>query len=216
MGRCHQLTHSSRTKPRNEEITQTVVGSPNPCISWHGSRITKLLPSQALITMVTLLVTYMEMTAPPREMAPVPLDVSVQIDREVLERKSYLALYRSVGEPLQWDQRLRMAEGDLDAFLIASSTHLFVLRRDGQAIGLCEFDGVGNSEIELTNFGLVPEAQGQKLGPYLLDRALRSVWSYAPRRVWLHTDTQDHPKAQSVYQRAGFRIYAQRVENFPD
>ena len=166
--------------------------------------------------MVTLLVTYMEMTAPPQEMAPPPLNIAVQIDREVLDRKSYLALYRAVGEPLQWDQRLRMAESDLDAFLIASSTHLFVLRGDGQAIGLCEFDGVGNSEIELTNFGLVPEAQGRMLGPYLLDRALRAVWSYAPSRVWLHTDTQDHPKAQRVYQRAGFRIYAQRVERFPD
>ena len=165
--------------------------------------------------MVTLLVTYMEMTAPPREMAPPP-NIGVQINRESLDRKSYLALYRAVGEPLQWDQRLRMAESELDAFLGTSSTHIFILRREGQAIGLCEFEGVGNAEIELTNFGLVPEAQGQRLGPYLLDRALRAVWSYAPSRVWLHTDTQDHPKAQSVYQRAGFRIYTQRVESFPD
>jgi hypothetical protein len=42
------------------------------------------------------------------------------------------------------------------------------------------------------------------------------VWSYAPSRIWLHTDTWDHPKAQFVYQRAGFRTYVQRVETFPD
>jgi ribosomal protein S18 acetylase RimI-like enzyme len=166
--------------------------------------------------MVTLLVTYVEMIAPPQEMVPSPSNIAVQLDREVLDQTSYLCLYRAVGEPIHWDHRLRMPNSDLQAYLGAHTTHIFVLRLDGQAIGLCEFDGVGNSQIELTNFDLVPGVQGQRLGPYLLDRALRAVWSYAPSRIWLHTDTEDHPKAQSVYQRAGFRIYAQRVETFPD
>jgi ribosomal protein S18 acetylase RimI-like enzyme len=109
-----------------------------------------------------------------------------------------------------------MPSSELRAFLSAHTTYIFVLRLDGQAIGLCEFDGVGNPQIELTNFGLVPGVQGQGLGPYLLDRALRVVWSQAPSRIWLHTDTWDHPKAQSVYRRSGFRIYAQRVETLPD
>ena len=50
----------------------------------------------------------------------------------------------------------------------------------------------------------------------MLDRALRAVWSHAPQRVWLHTDTYDHPAAQSVYSRAGFKPYEQRMETFPD
>jgi ribosomal protein S18 acetylase RimI-like enzyme len=139
-----------------------------------------------------------------------------KIDREVLDQTSYLLLYRAIGEPLQWDQRLRMPTSDLQAFLCSPTTHIFVLRIDGQAVGLCEFDGVGKPEIELTNFGLIANARGQRLGPYLLDRALRVVWSFAPRRIWLHTDTNDHPRAQFIYRRAGFQIYAQRVETFPD
>jgi ribosomal protein S18 acetylase RimI-like enzyme len=166
--------------------------------------------------MVTLLVTYMEMIAPPQEVVPSPSNIAVQIDREVLDQTSYLCLYRAVGELPRWDQRLRMPNSNLQAFLSAHTTHIFVLRLDGQAVGLCEFDGVGKTQIELTNFGLIPDVQGQRLGPYLLDRALRVVWSYAPSRIWLHTDTWDHPKAQSVYQRAGFRICAQRVETFPE
>lgn len=166
--------------------------------------------------MVVLLVTYLEMKAPPQENAlSAPTD-GITVEREALDQTEYLDLYRGIGAPLQWDQRLRMQPSELHSFLVNSTTHLYVLRLAGQAVGLCEFDGVGRPDVELTHFGLIPNVQGQRLGPYLLDRALRSVWSYAPRRVWLHTDTNDHPKALSSYQRAGFQIYAQRAETFPD
>ena len=70
--------------------------------------------------------------------------------------------------------------------------------------------------MELTYFGLTEAFYGRRLGPYLLDRSLRSVWSQRPERVWLHTDTNDHPKAQSVYGRAGFQLRERRMESFPD
>ena len=68
----------------------------------------------------------------------------------------------------------------------------------------------------MVNFGLVPAMQGMKLGPFLLDRALRAVWQNGPRRIWLHTDTNDHPRAATVYARAGFLPYCQRLEHFDD
>jgi GNAT superfamily N-acetyltransferase len=166
--------------------------------------------------LVDLLVTYMEM----RQANPAPARVkpaagaSVALER--LDSASYISLYRAVGEPVQWDQRLRMAAGDLERLLALPSTHIHVLRVEGVAAGLCEFNGVGQPDVELVHFGLVPAFQGRRLGPFLLDRALRAVWSHAPQRVWLHTDTYDHPSAQSVYGRAGFKAYAQRVETFPD
>jgi ribosomal protein S18 acetylase RimI-like enzyme len=166
--------------------------------------------------MVDLFVTYLEMTSPPSGLALSPASTGTTIQREVLDPSQYLALYRAVGEPLQWDQRLRMPADDLRDFLSRSSTLVYVLRVEGQAVGFCEFDGVGGAEVELVHFGLVPAFQGRKLGPCLLDRALREIWSYAPQRIWLHTDTNDHPKAKSTYQRAGFRIYAGRMETFPD
>ncbi|MEX2296505.1 MAG: GNAT family N-acetyltransferase [Dongiaceae bacterium] len=166
--------------------------------------------------MVDLLVTYLEMTAPPPAPAldaPVP---GAAIAREQLDPDSYLALYRTVGEAVQWDDRLRMTRAALDTFLRDPATHIYVLRLNGIAVGLCELDGVGEPETELTNFGLVPDAQGRKLGPWLLDHALRAAWGYKPHRIWLHTDTNDHPGAEAVYRRAGFEVFRRRMETFPD
>ena len=58
--------------------------------------------------------------------------------------------------------------------------------------------------------------QGRRLGPYLLDASLHAIWARKPERVWLHTDTNDHPKALSLYLRAGFAIRERRLEAFPD
>jgi ribosomal protein S18 acetylase RimI-like enzyme len=166
--------------------------------------------------MVDLQVTYMEMTQSPAGPEVARPVAGARVVRERPAREDYLSLYRAVGEAVQWDQRLRMAPEALDSFLCSATTCHYVLRLHGRRVGLCEFDGIDPSDVELCNFGLVPDAQGQKLGPYLLDQALRSLWSNRPRRVWLHTDTNDHPKAQVIYRRAGFRIYAQRFETFPD
>ncbi|RRH96422.1 GNAT family N-acetyltransferase [Mesorhizobium tamadayense] len=166
--------------------------------------------------MVELLVTYMEMTAPPpgdELSVPIP---GATVAREVLDLPAYVDLYRAVGAPVQWDQRLRMNSAELARLLAHPSMLINVLRVDGEAAGLCEFSGVGERVVELTHFGLVPNFQGRRLGPFLLDQSLRAVWSYGPERLWLHTDTYDHPRAQSVYKRAGFRPYAQQMETFPD
>jgi len=166
--------------------------------------------------LVDLLVTYMEMRAndfAPALGEPPP---GATVARETLDLADYVSLYRAVGEPVQWDQRLRMAADDLERLLALPSTHVHVLRVDGEAAGLCEFNGVGQPDVELTHFGLIPALQGRRLGPYLLGEAVGAVWSHAPERLWLHTDTFDHPGAQAVYRRAGFRPYLQRVESFPD
>jgi ribosomal protein S18 acetylase RimI-like enzyme len=158
----------------------------------------------------------MEMTAPPVVPAlprPIP---GAEVARERLARVHYLELYRGVGEALQWDQRLRMPASALEEFLAGAAADIHILRVAGKAAGFCEMDRSALPEIEIVNFGLLPEAQGRRLGPYLLDQALRAAWRDGARRIWLHTDTNDHAKAQSVYERAGFRIYARRRESFPD
>jgi GNAT superfamily N-acetyltransferase len=166
--------------------------------------------------MVDLLVTYMEMLAPPQGAPRASPLAGAIVAREALDPDGYLDLYRAVGGPVQWDQRLRMAEAELETLLADDATHIHVLRVDGEAGGLCEFNHVGQAAIELAHFGLVPAFQGKRLGPFLLDRALRGAWSHRPQRLWLHTDTYDHPAAQSVYGRAGFKPYARRMETFPD
>jgi ribosomal protein S18 acetylase RimI-like enzyme len=138
------------------------------------------------------------------------------VAREALRRPDYLRLYREVGETLQWDLRLGMPDAALDRFLADPATDIHLLRLDGVPIGFCEMDRAALPEVEIVHFGLAPSAQGKRLGPYLLDRTLRAVWEGGVKRVWLHTDTNDHAKAVATYERAGFRVYERRWETFPD
>ena len=166
--------------------------------------------------MVRLLVTYMERMTTPDGLALPPPTETLAIAREQLSVEDYLRLYLAVGAPLQWDEHTRLPQEKLAAFLSSSSTAIHILRDTGKAVGLCAFAGIGERSVELKYFGLIPDAQGRGLGPYLLDWSLRSIWSHGTKRIWLHTDTNDHPKAKATYLRNGFEIYAENWEEFAD
>ncbi|PWR20793.1 GNAT family N-acetyltransferase [Zavarzinia compransoris] len=161
--------------------------------------------------MAQLVVTYMEMLGPPRGAKPLaPADAIVR--REAPAREDYLALYHAVGDPLRWDEHVTMAASALDAFLSDPATHIHVLRLGRRAGGFCEFSGAGGDTVELTHFGLIPVLQGRGLGPFLLHQALVDLWGLGPtRRVWLRTDSWDHPKAIATYAHAGFRVFDRRT-----
>jgi GNAT superfamily N-acetyltransferase len=158
----------------------------------------------------------MEMTAPPASAPVLPPSPDAASRRERITVAEYLDLYRRIGAPGQWDSRLKMKVADLNGWLAAESSHVNVLRLGRRAVGLCEFDGVGTADVELVHFGLDPAVQGRGLGSYFLDHSLRSCWSFGPERVWLHTDTNDHPVAASVYAKAGFTVFKQQIETFAD
>jgi GNAT superfamily N-acetyltransferase len=124
----------------------------------------------------------------------------------------YLDLYRRVGGPLQWDTRLLMPVDELESLLAGAALHVYVLREGAAALGFCEFDRRSFPEVELKHFGLIPQAQGRGLGPWLLSTALGHEWDSGARRIWLHTDDWDHPAAVPVYLRAGFRVFDTRQE----
>lgn len=166
--------------------------------------------------MVKLLVTYMEQRSRPAETATPPPRPDARVVHEKLHMADYLFLYREIGEPVQWDDRLRMTPEALSNFLQDVSSNLFILYVGDIRVGLYEAYVDHNSEIEITNFGLVPGAQGQKLGPFLLDYSLRALWDQRPRQIWLHTDTNDHPNAVKTYKRAGFQAYCHQWQEFPD
>jgi GNAT superfamily N-acetyltransferase len=162
-------------------------------------------------TEVTLKVTYMEMRQPPA--AVHEWQGSEQIGVERLGITDYLTLYRAVGGPLRWDLRTGMPAAELDALLGSSRLRIHVLRdAAGRALGFCEFDRSCFPEVEIKHFGLIPEGYGRGLGPWLLATALQVEWLEQPARIWLHTDTWDHPAAVTVYERMGFRVYAVRDE----
>jgi GNAT superfamily N-acetyltransferase len=158
----------------------------------------------------TVSVSYLELTQTP---APSPTRLGEElISAEKLPVNEYLDLYRRVGEPLRWDQRLNMPRSELIRLLQSQCSQIYILRdRRGQALGLCEFERCLPG-IELKNFGLVPSAQGKGLGSWLLRTALHHEWRLQPERIWLHTDNWDHPAAVHLYESAGFRVYMVREE----
>ena len=164
--------------------------------------------------MVELLATFMEMTAPPSVVGTAPPGVVAARERPDIE--AYLELYREIGGPVQWDARLRMERAELVRLLAAEGTDIYILRHAGEPVGLCEFQNAGNADVELAYFGLVPSAYGKGYGSYLLNQALTACWRHKPERIWLRTDTNDHPNAIGVYEKAGFRIMKREWQTFPD
>lgn len=158
-----------------------------------------------------LRVTYLEQSEPAAPPALYWGSERVKVER--MSREQYLALYTRVGTALQWDQRSILPAAELAALLASNSLHIYVLRdASGEAVGFCEFDRTQFPHIELKNFGLVAEAQGRGLGPWLLATALQSEWRTNPDRIWLHTNNLDHPAAVHIYERAGFRVFDVRDE----
>ncbi|MFZ0552733.1 MAG: GNAT family N-acetyltransferase [Steroidobacteraceae bacterium] len=158
----------------------------------------------------TVRVTYLELTRSP---SPIRERLGDErIGRESLPMSEYLDLYGRVGKSLRWDQRLRMPRSELTRLLESESSQIYVLRDDSDgALGFCEFER-HLPDIELRNFGIVAAAQGRGLGTWLLRTALYQEWSVQPNRIWLHTDSWDHPAAIRLYQDAGFQICMVREE----
>ncbi len=159
--------------------------------------------------MPKVLTTYLELVAPPKgppDVAPIE-GVSIAAERPAYGE--YMRLWRSIGDPLGWDGRRFTPAEEVDATLQGPRTDIFIARCRGEAFGLCEFNQIEPHESELVYFGLSPAFQGRRLGRFLLDVSLRKYWSdKLPDRIWLHTDTLDHPGALPLYERMGFRIIA--------
>jgi ribosomal protein S18 acetylase RimI-like enzyme len=156
-------------------------------------------------------VRYLELVQAP---APIPRHLGQEhISAVQMSVEEYLELYRSVGAPLGWDQRLKMPLAELQCLLGSARSKIYVLKNaSGRALGFCEFERGDFQEVELKNFGLLPATYGRGLGPWLLLTALHREWELHPQRIWLHTDNWDHAAALHVYESCGFRTYMVRDE----
>jgi GNAT superfamily N-acetyltransferase len=158
--------------------------------------------------LIEVTVTHLEMLAPPASppLAP-PRDGLLLLRAEKPTVAFYRFLYNTVGEPWLWGDRRRMSDEALAAIVQHPAVEVTVLYVDGVPAGYFELDARVEGEVELAYFGLMPERVGQKLGPFLLDQAVRRAWERGPRRLWVHTCSLDHPAALPAYERAGFRPF---------
>jgi GNAT superfamily N-acetyltransferase len=123
----------------------------------------------------------------------------------------YRCLYDAVGTDYHWLSRRKLLDEQLAAILNDPLNELQVLEVDGSSAGFAEFDLRQPHEIELVQFGLMPDFIGQGIGTWFLQCTINKAWSYQPKRFWLHTCTLDHPAALPTYKRAGFVQYKQEM-----
>jgi GNAT superfamily N-acetyltransferase len=156
-------------------------------------------------------VSYLEMLAhPPGEVPPPRAGLSVVHARQPTV-VFYRFLYNTVGQDYHWYSWAKLTDPELATVLANPRNEVHVLHVEGTPAGFVEFDRRRDEEVEIVQFGLMPEFIGQGLGKYLLRWAIDRAWSYGPRRVWLHTCTLDHPAALPNYQKAGFRVYREEI-----
>jgi GNAT superfamily N-acetyltransferase len=157
--------------------------------------------------------TYLQMFARPERVMP-PRRERLMV---VLAKKPTVAYYRflydAVGRDYGWTSRRKFSDADLAAILHDPWVEVHVLMADGVPAGFAELDRRIEGEIELVQFGLMPEFIGQGWGKYFLQWTIDKAWSYRPRRFWLHTCTQDHAAALPNYVKAGFVIYREEIKD---
>jgi GNAT superfamily N-acetyltransferase len=121
-------------------------------------------------------------------------------------------LYTEVGRAYRWIDRLPWTDDDIRAYLGDPAVTLWLLTVSGAPAGYFELRQDGQGGVEIAYFGLLPEFVGHGLGGHLLTEAVETAWNGGARRVWLHTNTMDHPAALPNYSRRGFTVF--RTEEF--
>jgi len=124
----------------------------------------------------------------------------------------YRFLYNSVGRDWNWTSRGKNSDAALARIIQDPQEEMHVLFVEGVPAGFAELDRRVPGEIELVQFGLVPEFIGQGLGKYFLQWTIDRAFSYSPQRFWLHTCTDDHPVALPNYLKAGFAKYKEETK----
>jgi GNAT superfamily N-acetyltransferase len=151
--------------------------------------------------------TYLEILARRERVVPPPREGLTVIHAKRPTVAYYRFLYDAVGRDYDWTSRKKLSDAELAALLNDPRLEVHGLMSEGVPAGFAELDRRIEGEIELVQFGLVPEFIRQGLGRYFLQWTIDKAWSYGPRRLWLHTCTKDHPAALPNYLKAGFSVY---------
>lgn len=160
-----------------------------------------------LVEQADVTVFYLEMLTPSQRTVPAPRDGLTVLHAQQPSVSYYRFLYDAVGKEYNWLSRRKLSDDELATILQNPLNEVHVLYVDGSPAGFAELDRRQANEVELVQFGLVGDFIGQGLGTWFLQWTIDKVWSYKPRRFWLHTCTLDHPAALPIYKKAGFVPY---------
>jgi ribosomal protein S18 acetylase RimI-like enzyme len=151
--------------------------------------------------------TYLEMCAP-SDLRPAAAPASPTRIERVMDCPPafWRFLYGEVGRQYHWFDRLPWTDDQILGYLSDPAVSLYVMWVGGAPAGYFELRSEGDGGVEIVYFGLLPQFTGRGLGGHMLGEAVKEAWASGARRVWLHTNTLDHPAALPNYQKRGFRV----------
>jgi GNAT superfamily N-acetyltransferase len=154
---------------------------------------------------------YLEMLAPPAFTVPPPRTGLIFIHAHRPTVAYYRFFYDVVGEPWHWSSRKKLSDAEIAAILNDPLVEMHVMYCDGVPAGFAELDRRQEGQVEIVQFGLLPDFIGKGLGKFFLHWTIDKAWSYQPQRLWLHTCSLDHPAALPNYYKAGFALFKEET-----
>lgn len=144
----------------------------------------------------------------PADLQPAPAPAVLPRIEQVLDCPPafWRFLYAEVGRQYHWVDRLRWSDLQIREYLSDPALTLYVMWLSGAPAGYFELRREPNGSFEIVYFGLLDQFTGRGFGGYMLTEAVRAAWAAGARRVWLHTNTLDHPAALPNYLKRGFRV----------
>ena len=120
--------------------------------------------------------------------------------------------YKNIGKKHNWVDRLIWTEKQWIEYTSNEKVKTYVLKKDEDLAGYFELIiHKDKNEIEIAYLGVLEEYQNQKLGSYLLSSAIKNSFIIKPKRVWVHTCSQDHKNALKNYIARGMRVFKKEI-----
>jgi GNAT superfamily N-acetyltransferase len=152
--------------------------------------------------------TYLEMRDPAALRPSRVGDATVRIEQvHGCPASFWRFLYTEVGREYHWIDRLPWTDDVIRAYLGDAAVSLWVMWVAGAPAGYFELRRDRSGGVEIAYFGLLGEFTGRGLGGHLLTEAVEQAWATGADRVWLHTNTMDHPAALPNYLKRGFTAF---------
>jgi GNAT superfamily N-acetyltransferase len=163
-------------------------------------------PMSGPFTRIAVDVTFLKQLSPPFVAgAALPADTSL-VRVPHCSVAFYRYLYDTVGAPYVWWLRRTTPDAELREMLADPDVSIHVLYRGHEPVGFFELDGQAGRAMNLSYFGLMPQAVGCGMGPAFLRAAIDEAWRRKPSMITVNTCTADHPRALPNYLHAGFQI----------
>lgn len=162
-------------------------------------------------------ITYLQMSVPSQLQPAVEIGGFElrRVDDPVGEAASLRELHDRIARAHRWSS-LEWSDERWRTWLQGADQRHWYIEEDGRRVGWASLQAHADGDVEIDNFGLVPEALGRGRGGQALTLLTRHAWEFADElrrpsrrrgRIFLHTSSWDHPAALANYRARGFQPY---------